>query len=100
MPLALAIAGSMAVVTEKGSTAAAWEELAKEFENGAGMMWEIGQQSSSIDLALQTSFAALSKRKRVEMLKMAVLAAGAIAPIEMLLNLWETEVRIASLRGG
>ncbi|CAB1107479.1 unnamed protein product [Ectocarpus sp. CCAP 1310/34] len=50
-----------------------------------------GQQSSSITVVLETSFDTLAARKQEEFLKMAVLAAGALAPIEMLRNLWEIE---------
>eukprot|EP00752_Nemacystus_decipiens_P009200 g8218.t1 len=89
LPLALAIAGSMPVVKRKGLMAGAWEELIRLFENVAKMMRARGDQSSSIDMVLEASFDALSERKQEEILKMAVLAAGAIAPIEMLVNLWE-----------
>eukprot|EP00752_Nemacystus_decipiens_P009503 g8495.t2 len=89
LPLALAIAGSMPVVKGKGLMAGAWEELMKLFENVAKLMRARGDQSSSLDMVLEASFDALSERKQEEILKMAVLAAGAIAPIEMLLNLWE-----------
>ncbi|CAM9900520.1 unnamed protein product [Ectocarpus sp. 4 AP-2014] len=91
LPLVLAIAGSMSVVKGKGLTAVAWEELAKELENVAKKMRARGEQSSSIKVVLETSFDSLAVRKQEEFLKMAVLAAGAVAPIEMLRNLWEIE---------
>ncbi|CAM9138218.1 unnamed protein product, partial [Ectocarpus sp. 13 AM-2016] len=91
LPLVLAIAGSMSVVKGKGLTAAAWEELAKELENMAKKMRARGEQSSSIKVVLETSFDSLAARKQEEFLKMAVLAAGALVPIEMLHNLWEIE---------
>ncbi|CAB1119264.1 unnamed protein product [Ectocarpus sp. CCAP 1310/34] len=91
LPLVLAIAGSMSVVKGKGLTAVAWEELIKEFENVAKKMRVRGEQSSSIKVVLGTSFDALAARKQEESLKMTVLAAGALAPIEMLRNLWEIE---------
>ncbi|CAN0538709.1 unnamed protein product, partial [Ectocarpus sp. 12 AP-2014] len=93
LPLVLAIAGSMSVVKGKGLTAVAWEELANELENVAKKMRARGEQSSSIKVVLETSFDSLAARKQGEFLKMAVLAAGAVAPIEMLRNLWEIEVR-------
>lgn len=89
----LAIAGSISVVQGRGLTAGAWEELIELFENAATMMWEPGEQSKSLDEVLVASFSALAAKKRKEFLKMAVLAPGAVAPIEMLRNLWETEVR-------
>ncbi|CAM9244996.1 unnamed protein product, partial [Ectocarpus sp. 12 AP-2014] len=91
LPLVLAIAGSMSVVKGKGLTAVAWEELANELENMAKKMRARGEQSSSIKVVLETSFDSLAARKQEEFLKMAVLAAGALVPIEMLRNLWEIE---------
>ncbi|CAN0382120.1 unnamed protein product [Ectocarpus sp. 8 AP-2014] len=91
LPLVLAIAGSMSVVKGKGLTAVAWEELSNELENVAKKMRARSEQSSSIKVVLETSFDSLAVRKQEEFLKMAVLAAGALAPIEMLRNLWEIE---------
>ncbi|CAN0272778.1 unnamed protein product [Ectocarpus sp. 12 AP-2014] len=91
LPLMLAIAGSMSVVEGRGLTAGAWEELIKLFENTATMMWESGLEATSLDVVLGASLSALAAKKRKEFLKMAVLAPGADAPIEMLRNLWETE---------
>ncbi|CAM9419423.1 unnamed protein product [Scytosiphon promiscuus] len=91
LPLLLAIAGSMPVVKGKGLTVGAWEELMKLFENAATMMWESGEESTSLDVVLGVSFNALAGKQREEFLKMAVLAPGAVAPIEMLQNLWEIE---------
>ncbi|CAM9716370.1 unnamed protein product, partial [Hapterophycus canaliculatus] len=90
LPLALAIAGSMPVVKGKGLSAGAWKELTKRFENVVKMMRSRGEQSSSLSMVLEASFDALAESKQEEILKTAVLAAGAVAPIEMLLNLWET----------
>lgn len=89
----LAIAGSMAAVKGKGLTAGAWEELIAEFESSAAKMEACGEQLNSVNLVMETSFNALSNRRKTNFKKMAVLAAGATAPIEMLLSLWETEVR-------
>ncbi|CAM9432773.1 unnamed protein product [Ectocarpus sp. 12 AP-2014] len=91
LPLVLAIAGSMSVVKGRGLTSVAWEELAKELENVAKKMRARGQESSSIKVVLETSFDTMAARKQEEFLKMAVLAAGTLAPIEMLRNLWEIE---------
>lgn len=99
LPLALAIAGSMSAVKGKGLTAAAWEELARLFENKAGKKGRVkGEQSTSLHAVLGASLNALSERKQEEMLKTAVLAAGAVAPIEMLLNLWEIQVGCVATR--
>lgn len=92
LPLGLAIAGSMPIVKGKGLIAGAWAKLVKELENVAKTMRARGEQSTSLKLVLETSFDALSARKQEEFLKMAVMAAGAVAPIEMLLNLWEIQV--------
>ena len=89
----LAIAGSMTVVKGKGLTASAWKELIKEFENGAKKMDACDEDSHSLGSVLETSLTALPARKKEEFKKMAVLAAGAVAPIEMLCNLWQTQVR-------
>lgn len=93
LPLVLAIAGSLPVVKGNGLTASAWEELIEVLENTAKTMGFSGGQSQSLDVVLEASFSSLGARKRKEFLKMAVLASGAIAPIEMLLNLWQTGVR-------
>lgn len=93
LPLALAIAGSMSVVKGNGLTAAAWDELARLFENNAGKKGRVkGEQVTSLHMVLGASLDSLSERKQEEMLKIAVLAPGAVAPIEMLLNLWEMQV--------
>lgn len=52
-----------------------------------------GEDSGSFNVVLETSFHGSARRNKEEFLKLAVLAAGAVAPTEMLLNLWETEVR-------
>ena len=56
-------------------------------------MSESGEESKSLDVVLGVSFTGLAARKRGELLKMAVLAPGAMAPIGMLQNLWKTDVR-------
>lgn len=82
------------VVKGKGLTAAAWEELTRFFEDNAGRKGRVkGEQSTSLHVVLGASLDALSERKQEEMLRLAVLALGAVAPIEMLLNLWEIPVR-------
>lgn len=83
----------MPVVKGKGLTTGAWEELTKHLENVAKMMRARGEQSSSLNTVLEASFDALAEIKQEEILKTAVLAAGAVGPIEMLLNLWGTKVR-------
>ena len=90
--MGLAIAGSMPVVKEKGLTASAWEQLSVLLENGPEMMRATGDQFMSLNMVVFDSFNALSARKQEELLRMAVLAPGAVAPIDMLHNLWETEV--------
>lgn len=91
--MVLSIAGSMSIVKGKGQTPGAWEELIKEFENVAKKVDASGEDSGSFNVVLETSFHGLAQRKKEEFLKLAVLAAGAVAPTEMLRNLWETEVR-------
>ena len=93
----LAIAGSMPVVKGNGLTAGAWAELTKLFENVGKKMRARGEQPSSLDTVLQASFDALAGRKQDEFLKTAVLAPSAVASTEMLLNLWETQVRCGFL---
>ncbi|CAN0202560.1 unnamed protein product, partial [Pylaiella littoralis] len=91
LPLVLAIAGSIPVVKGKGLTADAWKQLTKDLENVAKEMRLSEEQSTSLSVVLETSFVALATRRQEELLKTAVLAAGAVAPIEMLRNLWQTE---------
>ncbi|CAB1108053.1 unnamed protein product [Ectocarpus sp. CCAP 1310/34] len=88
-PLGLGMAVSMPIVKGKGLTAGAWTKLFKELENVAKKMRARGEQSTSLKLVIETSFDALLARKREEM---SVMAAGAVAPIEMLLNLWGIQV--------
>eukprot|EP00903_Cladosiphon_okamuranus_P016596 g15309.t1 len=90
-PLVLAIAGSMPVVKGKGLTAVAWAKLIKDFDDVAEKIRARGEQSTSIKFVLETSLDALSRRRQKEFLKMGVLAAGAVAPVDMLRNLWEIE---------
>eukprot|EP00752_Nemacystus_decipiens_P011090 g9854.t1 len=91
LPLVLAIAGSMPVVKGKGLTAGAWAKLIEDLDDVAEKMRSRGEQSTSIKLVLETSLDALSRRRQKEFLQMAVLAAGAVAPVEMLRNIWEIE---------
>lgn len=83
----------MPLVKGKGLAAGAWEDLIKRFENVAKMMRDRGEQSSSLSAVLEASFDALSQTKQEELLRVAVLPASVAAPIDMLLNLWETKVR-------
>ena len=89
----LAIAGSMPVVKGKGLTAGAWGKLIEELENVAMKMEASDEDSDSLNVVLETSFNALTLRKKLAFKKTAVLAPGAVAPTEMLLNLWEIEMR-------
>ena len=89
----LAIAGSTPVVKGKGLTAGAWVKLIEELEVVAEKMRVRGEQSTSVKLVFETSLDALTRRKQDLLMKMAVLAAGAVAKVEMLVNLWEMQVR-------
>lgn len=93
LPLVLAIVGSMPAVKGKGLNACAWEDLIADFENSVTKMEACGEELNSLNWVLETSFNALSTRKKANFKKLAVLSAGATAPIEMLVNLWQTEVR-------
>lgn len=95
LPLALAIAGSMSIVKGQGSDAGAWDQLHKYLENKWNMQKAKGEVGSSLDRVLDASFDALGGRKQKEFLRMAVLAKGALAPIDMLLNLWGIEVSMS-----
>ncbi|CAN0509657.1 unnamed protein product [Ectocarpus sp. 12 AP-2014] len=64
LPLGLGIAGSMPIVKGKGLTAGAWTKLVKELENVAKKMRARGEQSTSLQLVLETSFDELSAWKR------------------------------------
>ncbi|CAN0313798.1 unnamed protein product, partial [Hapterophycus canaliculatus] len=91
LPLVLAIAGSMPVVKGKGLTAGACEKLIEELEDAAMKMEASVEGSDSLTVVLETSFNALTLAKKRAFKKMAVLAPGAVASTEMLLNLWEIE---------
>lgn len=90
--MALAIAGSIPVVKGQGLVADGWRELSKLFDNTAKMMRARGEQSSSLGTVLEASFDTLSETKQEKVLMTAVLAAGAVASVQMLLNLWDTKV--------
>ncbi len=97
--MALAIAGSVSVVKGKGLNADAWEELFKILKNNAAKKRRVrGDQAASLSMVLGTSFDSLSERKQEELLKTAVLAPGAVAPIEMLLSLWDIRVCFSSIQ--
>lgn len=100
LPLVLAIAGSMPAVKGKGLTVSAWEKLIRLFEDVVEKMRARGEQPTSLKLVLETSFDSLSQRKQDLFLKMAVLAAGVVAPTEMLLNLWEMQVHVEFFLSG
>lgn len=53
-----------------------------------------GGAGESLGRVLDASFDVLSSKKQEELLRMAVLAKGVAASEDMLLNLWETEVRL------
>eukprot|EP00752_Nemacystus_decipiens_P012223 g10837.t1 len=91
LPLVLAIAGSMPVVQGRGLIAGAWGKLIEELENVATKMDASDQDSNSLNVVLETSFSALTFKKKEAFKRTAVLAPGAVASTEMLLNLWEIE---------
>ncbi|CAM9232131.1 unnamed protein product [Scytosiphon promiscuus] len=91
LPLVLAIAGSMPVVEGRGLMAGAWGTLMEELENVATKMDASDNDSNSLSVVLETSFSALTIREKKALKKTAVLAPGAVASTEMLLNLWEIE---------
>eukprot|EP00752_Nemacystus_decipiens_P014746 g13130.t2 len=91
LPLVLAIAGSMPVVKGNGSTAGAWVKLIEELEDVATKMEASDEVSDSLNVVLETSFNALKVAAKRAFKKTAVLAPGAVASIDMLLNLWEKE---------
>ena len=90
----LAIAGSMPVVKGKGLITGAWGKLVQELQNVATKLEASDEGSNSLNVVLETSFNALALTKQREFKKTAVLAPGAVASTEMLLNLWETEVHV------
>lgn len=83
----------MPVVKGKGLATGGWKKLIKQFENRPSR----GEQSNSLDMVLGASFDALGEKTQEQFLKMAVLAAGAVATIEMLTCLWEIQVLMACL---
>eukprot|EP00752_Nemacystus_decipiens_P005175 g4696.t1 len=91
LPLVLAIAGSMPVVKGNGLTPGAWGKLIEELEDVATKMEASDEDSDSLNVVLETSFNALTVAAKRAFMKTAVLAPGAVASIDMLLNLWEAE---------
>lgn len=92
LPLALAIAGSMAVVKGRGRSAQAWLELHSDLDSKTKMLMARGGTRTSIHHVLDSSFDQLGASKQRMFLRVAVLAKGASAPEDMLTNLWEVEV--------
>eukprot|EP00752_Nemacystus_decipiens_P011921 g10571.t1 len=90
-PMALAIAGSMPVVKGQGSSALAWQQLHKNLENKEEMLRQKGGAVKSISHVLDASFDALGKNKQAHFMSLAVLPKAVVAPLEMLMNLWNLE---------
>ena len=82
----------MPEVKGRGSTAQAWKRLHKDFEDRGDLLLEKGETNTSVHRVLDASFDELGKKKQRLFLRMAVLPKGAVAPEDMLLNLWEVEV--------
>lgn len=102
-PLALTIAGSMSAVKGRGSSARAWQELHKNIENKRKMLQQkAGVVARSINHILAVGYDSLGTKKKEEFASLAVLPKAAVAPTDMLQNLWDIEVRYnvsASLEG-
>eukprot|EP00903_Cladosiphon_okamuranus_P015425 g14248.t1 len=81
----------MPVMKGKGVIADALSKLVDELENVTTKMQACDDGSDSLNVVLETSFNALTLSKKRELKKTAVLAPGAVASTEMLLNLWQTE---------
>lgn len=84
----------MSVVKGRGSSAQAWRTLLKDLENKGEMLLAKGDTTTSLHRVLDTSFDQLGKSQQNFFLRMAVLPKDVVAPEDMLLNLWEVEVRL------
>lgn len=82
----------MPIVKGRGSSIKAWKQLHKNLQNKGDMLLEKGDTKTSLHRVLDASFDELGTRKQKIFLRMAVLPNGAVAPEEMLQNLWELDV--------
>lgn len=96
LPLALAIAGAMPPVIYRPQSPEAWRELHDSLKDNARQLQDTVREDSvrkaSVSNVLTVSFRGLGRWQRTHFLKLAVLANGVLAPMEMLCNLWD-EVR-------
>lgn len=84
----------MPAVKGRGFSAQAWHDLHRDLYNKAKMLLAKGGMKSSLNHVLDASFDKLGASKQRAFLRMAVLAKGAVAPEDMLMNLWEIEVNV------
>lgn len=88
LPLALAIAGAMPPVIYRPQSPAAWRELHDSLKDNTRQLQDtVGEDS--VGNVLTISFRGLGRWQRTHFLKLAVLANGVLAPMEMLCNLWD-----------
>ena len=93
--MALAIVGCLPRLTGRGSGSATWRKVHEDLMvDRSGMQRAKGGAGESLGRVLDASFDVLSSKKQEELLRMAVLAKGVVVSEDMLLNLWETEVRV------
>ena len=82
----------MPVVKGCGTLPRAWEQLHLQLNNREEMLRQKAGAVKSIRHVLEASFDALGRRKQENLMSLAVLPKAAVAPMEMLLNLWDFEV--------
>lgn len=92
LPLALAIVGSTDTVKDDPMCTVVWLKLHEKLRNKARMLRLKGQRQGSLHSVLDVSYDELGQEQQRNFIKLAVLAHDAIAPLEMLRNLWDKEV--------
>lgn len=94
LPLALAIAGSTSTVKGHGSSMKKWKTLHENLGHRGDALSQKGDSNTSLYRVLDASFDELGTKRQRMFLRMAVLPYGAVAPKDMLQNLWEVEVSV------
>lgn len=95
LPMALAIVGCLPRLKSRGLDSAVWRKVHEDLMvDKSGMQRAKGGAGESLGRVLDASFDVLSSKKQEELLRMAVLAKGVLASEDMLLNLWQREVRL------
>lgn len=74
-----------------------WKQLHEDLQHKEDLLLADDATNKTLCRVLDASFGKLGARQKTVFLKMAVIPKGAVAPEDMLLNLWEFEVSVRFL---